>query len=241
MFRLLIPCLLLLGSCSESRVSYYALEMNANVLTDSLTDSQIAPYRDSLHVLMSEVLAQADTPIVRGRPDSPLGSLIADVVLEEARLQVAEGSPIPEFCLLNIGGLRIDLPEGDIRMNHVFELMPFENGITLVELTPQGMQQMVDHLIAVGGQPVAGIRIEEQDSATVITVNGNPLEARPYLVATSDYLADGGDKMTFFRSSQGRTDLQLKIRDAIIRNFARSRAEARTITAPTDRRIILKQ
>ena len=240
MFRLLIPCLLLLGSCSESRVSYYALEMNANVLTDSLTDSQIAPYRDSLHVLMSEVLARADTPIVRGRPDSPLGSLIADVVLEEARLQVAEGSPIPEFCLLNIGGLRIDLPEGDIRLNHVFELMPFENGITLVELTPQGMQQMVDHLKSVGGQPVAGIRIEEQDSATVVTVNGEPLEERSYLVATSDYLADGGDKMTFFKSNAGRKDLQLKIRDAIIRNFARCGAEARPIIAPSDRRIILK-
>jgi hypothetical protein len=38
-------------------------------------------------------------------------------------------------------------------------------------------------------------------------------------VATSDYLADGGDKMDFFEKQEERVNLDLKIRDAIIQNF----------------------
>jgi len=240
MMRWAFPLLLLLGSCGDSTVTYSSLQLTEAVEDDSLSALQITPYRDSLLVSMGQVLVNSPAPIVRGRPDSPLGSLIADIILEEAKRQLPKGQPQPEFCLLNIGGLRIDLPEGDINVNRVFELMPFDNGITILQLPPASITAMLNYIIKVGGQPVSGIRMEIEDSTTIaVTVNGRPLEDRSYLVATSDYLADGGDKMAFLADNEGRTDLGLKIRDAIIRNFNRAGQDSVPLVAPLDSRIII--
>lgn len=240
MLRKLLPCLFLFTSCMESRVRYDALSMDPSIAADSLAEARIRPYRDSITVLLDSILVRSDTLLVRGRPDSPLGSLVADLILEEARRETRSGMPVPDLCLLNIGGLRIDLPAGDITVNRVFELMPFENAVTLIRLDEQGVRALTEHIITVGGQPVSGLSIHVRDSMTTeIRVNGKELTDRTYLVATSDYLADGGDRMTFFKKSLGRTDLDLKIRDAIMRHFARAGLQGKTISAPTDRRIIL--
>lgn len=240
MMRWAFPLWILFGSCGDSTVTYSSLQLTEAVEDDSLFTVQIHPYRDSLKLHMSRMLVHSPAPIVRGRPDSPLGSLIADIILDEAKRELPKGQQQPEFCLLNIGGLRIDLPEGDIDVNRVFELMPFDNGITIVKLPPQSITAMLNYIIKVNGQPVSGIRMEITDSTvTAVTVNGKPLENRSYLVATSDYLADGGDKMVFLSDNEGRTELGLKIRDAIIQNFNRLGQAGLPLVAPTDSRIII--
>lgn len=240
MLRWLIPVILLLGSCNGSEVSYRSLKMDGDIADDSLAEHRIAPYRDSLTARMDRVIVNAQTAIVRGKPDSPLGSLIADIILEEAKRETPEGQPKPDFCLLNIGGLRIDLPEGDVRTGHIFELMPFENGISLVKVTPKGIQDLLTYIIEVGGQPVSGLRMEVKDgAATSVTVNGRPLEARSYVVATSDYLADGGDRMYFFNDHEWRTDIDLKIRDAILRHLTEMGNGQIPVVQPLNPRIII--
>lgn len=241
MFRnAVVAAFLLIVSCSGTEVTYDSVAMDSTVSADSAAETYITPYRDSLTERMATVLATSPTPITRGRPDSPLGSLIADVILHEATLLADSMGIVPELCILNIGGLRIDLPEGDITVNHIFELMPFENGISLVQLTPEGMADMIAHIAEVGGQPVSGIRLKkEADSSVSCTVNGKPLEDRNYWAVTSDYLADGGDRMAFFAKHSQRVETGLRIRDAIIRNFARAGQAGRPIVAPTDRRITI--
>ncbi|MCF8256675.1 MAG: 5'-nucleotidase C-terminal domain-containing protein [Flavobacteriales bacterium] len=240
MMRWMVPLLLLFGSCTESQVSYHALVVDPTTEADSLMGRWIAPYRDSLETTMGHVLVNSQNTMGRGRPDSPLGSLIADLILEEARQETAPGEPMPEFCIINIGGLRIDLPEGDVEVRHVFELMPFENRLSFIRLTPKGMQGMIDYFVTEGGQPVSGLRVEVKDSVTIaVTVNGRPLEERSYVVVTSDYLADGGDRMYFLADNAGRTDLQLTVRDAIIRNFQQKGTASTPLVPPIDRRIII--
>ena len=240
MMRYLIFGLSLLFSCADSTVHYDLVEMDHTINTDSATNSRIQPYRDSLDAIMGQILVYSSAPIPRGRPDSPLGSLIADVILEEAKRETPSGQARPEFCMLNIGGLRIDMPKGDIALDRVFELMPFENELCLVHLTPEGMKAMIKYLVSIGGQPISGMTMLVKDStATMVQINKLPLEPRGYWVATSDYLADGGDKMDFFKLNDGRVDLKLKFRDAIIRNFQALGSQNRPLTAPIDHRIIV--
>jgi 2',3'-cyclic-nucleotide 2'-phosphodiesterase (5'-nucleotidase family) len=239
--RISILACLILGSCSETKVSYELLVLDAVSSTDTLAEQVILPYRDTLIAKMSEVVAVADGDMERGRPDSPLGSLIADLILEEARSEMAQGGPLADICILNIGGLRVDLSAGDITLGEVFELMPFENSICLVKLGPQAMKAMLAYLVEVGGQPISGMLLTVQDSMVAeCLINGKPVEERDYWVATSDYLVDGGDRMHFFKDHLQRIDLGLKIRDAIIRNFQMKGKRGVNLVAPIDERIIYK-
>ena len=46
-----------------------------------------------------------------------------------------------------------------------------------------------------------------------IQIQGKPLdENKTYYVATSDYLANGGDKMTFFKNNSDKIDLDYKFK-----------------------------
>ena len=64
-----------------------------------------------------------------------------------------------------------------------------------------------------------------------------PLEEnKTYYVATSDYLANGGDNMIFFRDSKIKYDLDYKIRNLFIDYFK----EIDTIPNITTQRIIIQ-
>jgi 2',3'-cyclic-nucleotide 2'-phosphodiesterase (5'-nucleotidase family) len=193
--------------------------MDAQVGTEAYFDSIISPYRDSLTLTMETVVVRNAVPLTRGIPECTLGNLVADLLLERALIEVNDPEKV-DLCLINVGGLRVDLPEGDITIGKVFELMPFENEIDVVKLSPKQMQQMLAYLKEKGGQPIAGMRIAFKDNEMKCTVDGEPLDtSRWYYVATSDYLADGGDKMDFFQGSEERIRTGVKIRDAIIDHF----------------------
>lgn len=199
---------------------YAAIEMNDAVDGETIVSSMIKPYRDSLELSMNTVLVDNSEELTRGIPESTLGNLIADLLLERALIEMPD-SIRPLICLVNIGGLRVDLPEGPITVGKVFELMPFENELDVIKLSPEKVDDMLTYLQTVGGQPVSGIDV------TVANNKGNTqyklsdgAEVEEYLyVVTSDYLADGGDKMDFFRDPLERIRTGIKIRDAIIDDF----------------------
>ena len=72
---------------------------------------------------MNEVLviSEEEFPKEKGKPETKLGNLVADLSLEIAK-RIYEDSV--NFCLLNFGGLRTSLPKGEITKGKIFELMP---------------------------------------------------------------------------------------------------------------------
>ena len=67
-----------------------------------------------------------------------------------------------------------------------------------------------------------------------ILIQGKPLDANTtYYVVTNDYLANGGDNMSFFSKATQKFDLDYKIRNALIDYFK----DVDTIPVKTDLRI----
>jgi 2',3'-cyclic-nucleotide 2'-phosphodiesterase (5'-nucleotidase family) len=180
----------------------------------------IEPYRDSLELTMNTVLVENEAELTRGKPESTLGNLIADLLLERALVEMPD-SVRPLICLINVGGLRVDLPEGPITVGKVFELMPFENELDVVKLSSQKVDEMLVYLNEVGGQPISGMNVtvsSGKGSTRYLLSDGQEIEEYLYVV-TSDYLADGGDKMDFFKDPLERIRTGIKIRDAIMDDF----------------------
>jgi len=229
----------LLSACSGSVTEYKAIDMNDSISDEVISESMIASYRDSLELSMNTILVQNEVPLTRGIPESTLGNLIADLLLQRALIEMPD-SVRPLICLINIGGLRVDLPAGPITVGKVFELMPFENELDVIKLSPEKVKEMMSYLKDVGGQPVSGMSISHKSGKnSILTLDdGEEINTDDLIyVVTSDYLAEGGDKMDFFKNPVQRIRTGIKIRDAILDDFRVKGLAGQTLNSNLDGRI----
>lgn len=202
-------------------------------------EAVIEPYRNSINQDLSTVLAYAPHTFdkSKGKWQTDIGVLMADASLEKGNqvFKARENKTI-DICLLNHGGIRAIIPMGDVTTRTAFEIMPFENSLVVATLKAEQILELVDYIIAEKKpHPLSGLSFEiEKGLAKNIKVQGEPLDAnRSYLVATSDYLLTGGDRMDFFKKSVYNYDLDYKIRNILIDYFK----DTDTLRAATDVRI----
>ncbi|MCC7302962.1 MAG: 5'-nucleotidase C-terminal domain-containing protein [Bacteroidia bacterium] len=207
---------------------------------DSLTERIIAPYREKLEKDMNEVLGYADTLLEKGQPESLLGNAVADLVLIRGNLRLSgTHGYTAQVCLLNNGGLRTSIPKGPITRGKIYELMPFENQLVALTITGQQMSDLAAYLASSGGMPVSGIQMKiVNKSPAVVIVNGTELNKKTnYVILTSDYLAAGGDKMSFFSNPVKTDTLDYLLRDAIIDHIRSLQLEGKKLSGKKDGRI----
>lgn len=199
-------CLSLLPACQ--RAPYQAKAQLAPVTAqpvskqlpaDPQAEAIIAPYHQKVEETMSAVLGNAPAAITKNPGESPLANFVSD--LQRARASRELGQPI-DLGVMSNGGLRAPLPAGPVTVGAVFELMPFENELVVLDAPGAVVQQIFDYAarvkMALSG---AVYTATAEGKATSILIGGKPFDAsRTYTIAISDYLAGGGDQMTFFRA-----------------------------------------
>jgi 2',3'-cyclic-nucleotide 2'-phosphodiesterase (5'-nucleotidase family) len=214
---------LIVSGCGHARqtavvqqVDGQLTRINATLPDDAATDALIAPYRTTVNGKMQEPLALCPVPMERGNPEGLLGSLVAGIVLERARSET--GLPV-DACVLNNGGLRIPWPQGVITLGLVYEVMPFDNAITVVRLSAAQMETLANEIASHDGEPVSGVRLrilEDGKHAADVRVAGEPLGSRDYWVATHDYLASGGGGLSALWEPLETRATTVLVRDAIV-------------------------
>ena len=125
-----------------------------------------------------------------------------------------------DIAIQNSGGIRIDIPEGDVTIADVFELLPFANTIVNLEMTGEEIAAVVEEAIAFsidpdgssGAYPYgAGIRWDvdltaangERLSNIEVLVDGTYVALDPaatFTVATNSFTAGGGDGYATFEA-----------------------------------------
>jgi 2',3'-cyclic-nucleotide 2'-phosphodiesterase (5'-nucleotidase family) len=207
---------------------------------DSVIVSIIAPYKEKLDAEMNHVIGFAHTDLFKGKPESGLTNLLADLILEESIRIVRGHNIIPDLAFLNYGGIRTGIPQGEFTVRKIFEIMPFENELVVIRLSGGAVQQFLDLIASRGGDSLSGVRFRiRNDKAVDVTIGGKPLDTeKTYWLATSDYVADGGDSYAMLQNSIQRINTDERIRDVMIRYFDRSYAEGKIINPETDGRII---
>ncbi|MCB9251341.1 MAG: 5'-nucleotidase C-terminal domain-containing protein [Flavobacteriales bacterium] len=221
----------------------FRVRENALVRLDSSyrhVDSEIvkiiSPYNEKIHDKMEEVVAFSDMEMRNGRPEGLLGNMICDVFFDYIRSAMF---PKEAMCVvMNGGGLRANLPEGDVHVRNVFEILPFENELVICKLTRSQMDTLVDLILKKGGEPVSNLKISKSDSNTKWSLTmGEPDDTYIYVV-TSDYLAAGnsGFKILLHASEVIRTGYNL--RDVVILQFKNYRHLNQHLTETIEGRIV---
>jgi 2',3'-cyclic-nucleotide 2'-phosphodiesterase (5'-nucleotidase family) len=211
---------------------------------DSTIESMVKPYRDSLQKDMSTLVAVSATPLIKDKPESKLTNLVSDMLLDAGTsyCQQQKLNIVPDVAYTNYGGLRASLPKGDITVERLFELMPFENEIVLVKISGEGLLQMADKIAGRGGEGIAGFRMGiSKGKVSSLTIHGKTVDLNAsYWVVTSDYIANGGDQMSMFANSQ-RINTGMKIRDMLIQSMAERYKKQGLIDVKEDGRIFNEQ
>ena len=218
--------------------------MNDSVAqADSAIHVLLTPYKLQLDSIMNEVVGRTSValPNEKGKLETLLGNFVADVCLARANAvyHPQDGQPA-QICILNNGGLRASLPQGEITRRNVFELMPFDNEIVVVTLSGAKTWDLIRFAAAAGGMPVAGIRIGLHPDKTPgeVLINGVAFDStKTYKVVTSDYLASGGDKMAFLKNPLKYETTGYLIRNAIMDSFIEKHKAGQMITPALDGRM----
>lgn len=95
----------------------------------------------------------------------------------------------------NRGGVRIDMPAGEILFDDIMSMFPFRNNLCYVALRGRDVRAVLSQMAASTFQIVGGVKVVAKNGKIVsATVNGEPLDDdRLYGVATLNFLLDGGD------------------------------------------------
>ncbi len=191
---------------------------------DSLALAIIAPYKASVDSVMSPVLGMSRVAMVPKRPESLLSNWAADVLVEGS---TATGLPVADMGLVNIGGLRNNMPEGMVTCGDIILISPFENTLVVLEMKGKHMLELMRNIAAVGGEGVSGsvrMVISKDRKLISATINGEEISRkRTYTVATLDYLAEGNDKMFALKKARKRHDIGLKTREVLMESVIKHR------------------
>jgi 2',3'-cyclic-nucleotide 2'-phosphodiesterase (5'-nucleotidase family) len=236
-------------SCKTTDYLNYKVEGKKIGITSEKGENQeivtyVAPYRNKITKELDSVLAYCPETLdkSKGKWQTAIGNLLAAITFEF-------GNPVFEkrqhksidFCLLNSGGIRSIIPEGNVTSRTAFEVMPFENSLYVVGLKGTQIREMGSYLMSEKKpHPLYGIQFYvDKNDLTVkrILINGKALEDdKIYYVATSDYLSNGGDNMTFFKESVEKYDMDYKLRNMLIDYFKK----VDTLPILKDEKIILE-
>ncbi len=221
-FLFLLPLLLLSNLCSAQKrsplkvpapqVKFYRIDSTAG--GSAAMQALLAPYKVGTDTLMKVGVARIKGVLTKAQPESTLGNLVADAQLAAAQ----KIDPKVVAAVSNYGGLRLQLiVAGPVQRETLFELMPFENTVCIVEIPGSILQHYCNTMARRRGWPVAGIRYVIEDTlATHIEIDGQPLNpVLVYKLALNDYNAKGGDGCDFLKPLRKKTTVVL-IRDAII-------------------------
>ncbi len=220
-----------LFSCVQQKNVVSKIEGKKIGITENLPEATaienfIKPYRENIDNDLSQILAYNPENLEKSKGEwqTNIGNFLADITLIKSRFvfQSRENKSI-DICLLNHGGIRSVIPKGNVNARHAYEVMPFENAAVVIALKGVQITEMVNYIISEKKpHPLKGLTfaIDSNNLPKNILINNKPLNNEAiYYVVTSDYLANGGDSMTFFKQGVSRYDLDYKLRNIMIDYF----------------------
>ena len=197
----------------------------------------VAPYKASVDSMMAPPLGLSRVAMSPKRPESLLSNWAADVMIEGG---TATGLEPADMGLVNIGGLRNNMPEGIVRRGDIMLISPFENYVVVLEMKGKDLLELMRNIAAVKGEGVSSsVRMEISSDGDLLscTLGGKEIDPnRIYTVATIDYLAEGNDKMYALKKAVKRHDIGILARDIMMEYVIKHRV----IDSKIEGRIIIK-
>ena len=233
----------LLTACGSARLAPQwaqedttALAVDSLIEADAVMQASIKPYKEKLAVSLDSIVGYAARELQKETVESSLGNFVADLIQEAAQDSL---DTAVDMGVVTIGGLRMPLPQGPIRLGDVYEVMPFENLLLVLSLTGAEVQELFEFAAERKIVAISNSKMVVQEGKPVsILIGGEPLDlSKRYTVATSDYLASGGDNMVVFKNAERLKNTEILLRSAILHKISVLHQQGKQVEAGIEGRI----
>lgn len=232
-------------SFSANYIDIYTDKPNGYKAPNPIIDSQVKAIVDEakkeIEPTFGVVIGKADSDLTRKQictnkwspyGESYLGNWITDVIKNKVNADVG---------MQNNGGIRIDVPKGDITVGTINYIMPFDNTICVINMNKAQIKKVLEQAVMDGGKgiQISGLKVKYDYAkpsmsrvVDIVRENGTPISDSEILkVATNDFMATGGDGFTGFVDAGGKdpkVNTFILVRDALIENV-KSKGKVETV------------
>ncbi|MDA9207270.1 5'-nucleotidase/apyrase family protein [Octadecabacter sp.] len=211
-----------------------AILLDASVPEDEAIVARVAELAGPIEEMKTLVVSESTDVIDGSREvcramECAMGNLVADAMLARTADQGVVAA------IQNGGGLRASIDGGEITMGEVLTVLPFQNTLATFETTGADLLAALENGVGqveegAGRFPqVAGITYTADLTAEAgsrisdVTIGGAPLdEAASYLMATNNYMRNGGDGYSMFETAANAYDfgpgLEQVVADYLVEN-----------------------
>ncbi|MGJ1506588.1 5'-nucleotidase C-terminal domain-containing protein [Sphingobacterium siyangense] len=236
-----VASLLMVTGCTKqlhpTQKDFQQYHINSDMQADPAVVSIYEPFKHKMEAEMNRVIGHADKALTKEKTaETLMGNFFCEALLWMSEHNAHNPA---DLAFATKGGIRNDLKAGDITVGHIFEVMPFENMLTILELKGSQVRQLADYIATTHGQPVAGMTLTiTGNKVQDIKIKGQAIQDdKLYKLVTYDYLANGGDNLTLLTQPVSRADYPQRMREGLIEYVSELTKEGKKVNAELDGRI----
>ena len=186
---------------------------------------------------VKEVIAYSTSAMEAHHPESALSNWFIDLLMEQT--EKLSGKKV-HMGVVNFGGIRVDMPKGDIILDDMLSMFPFKNQLVYVEHTGKQIREILENMAADRFEVLGGVRVVADKGKLVSAeIAGEPIDDdKVYGVATISFLLDGGDGLTLKENAVSVTSFpEVDVIDAVLEYVYAETAAGRPIEYKADGRV----
>ncbi len=221
---------------AESYTSPSGRVFQAGSATYAVAEDIIAVQPQMAH--LKQVIAHSSREMIKNGANCELTNWIVDHLRED--VAKITGRTV-DVAIINSGGIRVDMPAGDVIMDDIVSMFPFKNYLCYVALTGKDLEAMLHEMVSVRSvMPMSGVKLvltgKKIDS---ILVGGKPIDPdKIYGIGTIDFLLDGGDKMNVAKNAKELIITETMVVDSMLPYVMSYKEQGKSIEYFVDDRLV---
>lgn len=188
---------------------------------------------------VKDVIAYSTEAMEAHRPESALSNWFIDLLIKKT--EQYSGKKV-DVGITNFGGIRIDMPQGDIILDDMLSMFPFKNQLVYAEIKGSHLRTILESMAAGRFEALGGVRVVVKDRKLLSAeVGGQPLDdEKVYGLATISFLLNGGDGLALQENAlYVKVFEDIDIIDAVLEYVKEETAAGRPIEYKKDGRVTI--
>lgn len=188
---------------------------------------------------VKDVIGYSTKAMTVAYPESALSNWFIDILMKKT--ETLSGKKV-HIGIANFGGIRVDMPDGEIILDDMLSMFPFKNYLAYVEHTGKEIRTILESMAAGRFQVLGGVKVVANEGKLVsVEIDGEPLDdEKVYGMATISFLLTGGDGLTLQNNAVSMNVYDdVAIIDAVLEHLAAETAAGRPVEYSTDGRVTI--